>query len=565
MVAKQTNDQLLKQPVQIAKEILTATSEADILRILKDKHNQKLFNEKTWVKDICYTLNWIRSKRIEVLEKHDTEQTTTRSDDFNTPGKRQKISEADESTTSSAEARPKSKDKGKVRAKDKGKKANTNNTLHHGYTYKLLNMKTSEPPSTPDWRALCHNRVMDMEGTSVLLKEIDKRRVGPMSLRYYSAEAIALDPESVKPYLDRSVSWKDGWVHVWNAAKRRGEDSYNTFKMFADEFAHNPDFMCHDDFTYSTNSFKYISGILQKPNELREYVDWAHLEVYGGIRRYYLKDRLMANCTTHRLEYLPHNTNILSLSKSLITQKFNYITLIDMSKSKELPREVFLHLMTIPHLVGLDMTDTRIDTNILFCWMLAMRNGLWNDLRMLCVSGTDIPGGAHIVLCCPMLTYVEIDQNIDQIATVNSQWERRMRLYDRVARAFGRGHFNKANSFRFSRNHFPRSYGIGQKLEEIRALYDELKRMQSSLERPTSAEDFIVKPDFGVEYAYNKRCITQEFEFVHETDQFYSSNKSTTQDPIAELWIGNKKEPQFTQEFFRIQHAPVILESAKLD
>lgn len=550
MTPKLTHDQVLKQPLLIAKEVMAATSEADIYHIMKEKANQKLLNEKTWFKDISFTLNWIRSKRIELLETSETRLSVTASESSKPSGV--KIIDSND------EAQQKSKDKGKGKGKTRTKVASDQSLSPNGYTYKLTNLKVAESPNTPDWRALCHNRVMDMEGTSVLLKEFDKKRVGPMSLRYYTAEAIALDPESVRAYLDESVSWKDGWINVWNASKKRGEDSYNIFKMFANEFAHNPDFSCHDELTYSPDLFKTISGASLKPSELDEYAKSARLEMYGGIRRYYLKERLMKDCISHRLEYLPHDTSVLSVSKSLITQKFNYVTLIDMSGSRNLPRETFLHLITLPHLIGLDVTDTRIDANILFCWMLAMRNGLLSDLRMLCVGGTDIVGGTHILLCCPLLTYLEIEQSIDQLPPFNHQWERRLRLYDRLSRIFGRGQINKANAPHFTRNHFPRSYGIGQKYQELKTLYEELKRYQVA-EQANAGYDIIVKPDFGVSYLENKSCIIQEFEFVHD------NSDELNQDPIIDLWTDNKKESQFMQEFFRIQHAPSVLETLKMD
>lgn len=571
MTRAASNDLLLKQPVDFAAQALIATTEAEIESIIL-KAGQKLLSSKHWLDDMKFTLNWIRAKRVEYLQDE----------------KRKAIIKERGSDTDDEEHHSED-EKYSKRSNKKGKKRKVipiDAKTRMSYSYRLSHIKTAEPPSTPDWRAICHNRVMDMEGTIGLSHESDQKRVGPMSLRYYAAEAISPYPETMKPSMMKTFAWKDGWIHVWNACKMRGEDSYNTFKMFANSFAHEPDFTCHDELTYSGEFLKNFGRSWKTPGELSSYASKAGLEMYGGIRRYYLKERLMEGCDTHRFEYLPYDTDILSLSKSLISQKFNFVTLVDLSYKRGLDRKVYLHLMTIPHLIGLDVTGCRIDANILFCWMMAMRNGLWNDLRMLCLGLNEIPGGAHILLSCPTLTYIEFDQNIDQINTGGpAQWERRHRLYDRIVRSFGRGHINRHGTPRFTRNHFPRQYGIGQKYRELKTLYDDLKNYQNdrrnrnqsqpppqpqpqpqtqtqpqSSPAPPSAGDVIVKPDFGVEPLIGKRCIIQEFEIGQKPKEDSVSN-----DPIVDLWVNCKTDSMFIQEFFRVQHAPVTLNQLMIE
>lgn len=116
-------------------------------------------------------MNWIRSKRIELLETSETRLSVTTSESSKPSGL--KIIDVND------EAQQSSKDKEKGKGKTRSKVASGQSLSPNGYTYKLTNLKVAESPNTPDWRALCHNRVMDMEGTSVLLKEFDKNALAP--------------------------------------------------------------------------------------------------------------------------------------------------------------------------------------------------------------------------------------------------------------------------------------------------------------------------------------------------------------------------------------------------
>lgn len=504
------NDQHLRRPKELAKQVLAARTDKELLDILTVR-DKRYFNPQTWVSDVKFTLNWVRSKRLEYLEE---EKLSSDSRNLQT--------ESSESSKSP-----------------------------NSFSNLLESTKPPEPPSTPDWRAVCHNRVMDIEGTFSILSQTDCKRRGPMSLRYYTAQALSPYPENIKPQILQAGAWKDGWIHVWNACKKRGEDSYNVFKLFADEFAYEPDFTCHDELTYSGDFLTKFGLQVKNPGDLISYVSKSGLETYGGIRRYYLRDRLINNVNYHRFEYLPFDTNIYSLSKTLMSQRFNYITLLDLSGIRH-SRETLLRLITVPRLIGLDVTGCQVDTNILFCWMLAIRNGLWSNLRLLCVGLNDIPGGSYILLSCPTLTYIEFDQNIDAIHTGRySQWERRHKLYDSMVHAYGRGNINRADAPHFTRNHFPRHYGIGQKYFSLKTLFSDFSRYAPHGRAPIK---MIVNPDFAVEYLNNGKCIIQEFEIGK------MQSLAPTNDPIKNLWVDtNSRDNMFVQEFFRIRHSQDVL------
>ncbi|VVT57084.1 uncharacterized protein SAPINGB_P005526 [Magnusiomyces paraingens] len=497
---------------KLARAVIHTVDEDRLNNLIKDKD---LFDLKTWASDIQFTLKWINAGRVE----HGYV----------------------------AKARRLSRNQTTARHKEKT------------FTYQLENTITPEPPSTPDWRAVCHNRVMDIEGTYSVLNSSDQQQRGARSLRYYTAKALAPYPENIKPAMLSSCAWKEGWMHVWTGCQKRGEDSYNVFKMFADEFAHEPDFSCHEDQIYGGLFLSKFE--ITQFNDLSVYASKARLETYGGVRRFYLQNRLIKTCKRHRFEFLPHDTNIFSLSKSLSSQKFDFITLLDLS-GKHFNRSCYLQIITLPHLIGLDVTACQIDRNILFCWMLAIRNGLWKSLRLLCIGQNDISGVISLLVMCPTLTYIESDQNIDVITETRGQWERRHKLYDTVARAYGRGNVNKPNAPRFSRSLFPRHFGIGQKYAMLKQLYADFKKYP-----PLSSGNnvpLIVNPEFSVKQVQNEKHIIQEFEIGKPPQKQTLVQKNF--DPIMDLWVDESSganyqmNSSYIQEFFRRRHSSRVLD-----
>lgn len=512
------NNELSKEWLQkLAKDAVGSSNQ----RATHNMISRSPFDYHTWVQDVQFTVKWVRAGRVEYVEK--------------------------------AKAARRSSGQQTVRNREKT------------FSYQLNNNITPEPPSTPDWRSICHNRVMDVEGTYRILNKNDPNDKGPRSLRYYTAQALAPYPENIKPAMLEAGAWKEGWIHVWNGCKRRGEDSYNVFKMFADEFAHEPDFTSHDELTYSGKFLTKLNINSKQNPDLAVYAIKSRLETYGGVRRFYLKDRLIEDCVRHRFEFLPHDTNIFSISKSLLTQKFNYITLLDLS-GKHFSRTAYLQIITLPHLVGLDVTGCQIDRNILFCWTLAMRNGLWPDLRLLCIGQNDINGVTNLLLMCPTLSYIESDQSIDMMSD-GREWERRHKVYDKIIRTYGRGNINKADSPKFARNLFPRHFGIGQKYAALKQLYKDLKKYAPNDQ--TQTDPIIVNPEFGVPYlCSNEPPIIQEFEIGRPPQRHATVQRNI--DPIGDLWVDEgagsnyQRNSTFIQEFFRIRYSPIIDESFRL-
>lgn len=406
----------------------------------------------------------------------------------------------------------------------------------------------NRPQSNIDWQVVCHNRAMDVEGSLGIMKIINSERKGPMSLRYYATQALAPFVQRMKYRNLETVAWKDGWVHLWNAALLRGEDSFRVFQMFANTFAHEPNFACHDELTYSGKFLTKRTASYKISGELVQYAEKYRMEAYGGIRRYFLKDRLIPDCNYHRIEFLPQHASLVSLSKSLRTQRFNYVTLLNLSH-KTYSRQILLQVITLPHLVALDATNCNIDANIMFCWMLAMRNGLLPDLRLLCLGLNNISMGSSMIVACPFLTYVEYDHSIDTIYSNCGRWVRRHALYEKIVAAYGRGNINKPGSPNFVRHHFPKGFGISQKFFALKRLYSELKKYPPP--NPPAAYPFIIQPDFGVPYTSRNRVILQEFNCANKSN--------SSEDPEENLWRESttSSPAKFLQEFYKFRHSQV--------
>lgn len=405
------------------------------------------------------------------------------------------------------------------------------------------------PSKYPSWiESVCKK---DEHGSQTRLIE----PTGARSLKYYVTQTV-LDhfqeaPQDITPRilgqhnsgdnipndggyeLQSQIPWSILWKAVWNIMTTSGGDTFQNFQMFASAFSNELSFFCHDKHTY--HSGKGPDGL-------------------NGLRRTYLRSKLMAVKFNHRFEHLVYNTHIKSLVQSLNQQKFNHIALLDLSYSN-LDRRDYIELTALQNLVGLDVTGCKqVDQNVLFAWILAMKRNqqnrrgnrdemerLWPNLRMLCLGATKSLGSktvAKLFTECSNLTYIEVDEKyleeLDSSAKelmgieeskTKPVWVPRKKLNDRLLSVISAQRPNPdqrvqqsldalENFGKVSKSYRNDGLSIGRIYFLLRSLYRNVKIAASSLST-LSVKDIMINPEVGITItANNNRYIVQEMELA---------------------------------------------------
>lgn len=160
------------------------------------------------------------------------------------------------------------------------------------------------------------------------------------SLRRLASLAIASNIHSIEKTYLRLAPW-ECWKMVWERVLALNKDSLEVFRIFASRFGEEAGFKCHG----SSSSYIHNAGLAE----------------LACLRAQTIKEYLIPGSEKHRMENLFANVSIPDFLSYLRGLSFTPRVLLDLSqRASQMLREDHFLLLSLPHLVGLDLSNSRI-------------------------------------------------------------------------------------------------------------------------------------------------------------------------------------------------------------